>query len=67
LSAEFPTSRSEARHQRITGKQSLLDSYPHNLPSSVNIFIILEAQGNNEILEIALQLSTQAITNKVTL
>ena len=49
LSAEFQTSRSEARQQRKSCKLSLLGSCPHSLPSSVKIFIILEAHGNSEI------------------
>jgi hypothetical protein len=38
VSAEFQTSRSEARHQRMSYKLSLLDSYLRDLPSSAKIF-----------------------------
>jgi len=37
VSAEFQTSRSEARHQRTMCKTTLLDSYRYNRPSSANI------------------------------
>jgi len=43
VSAEFHTSRSEARHQRTLRRSALLDSYLYNLPSSVKIFLISEA------------------------
>jgi hypothetical protein len=42
VSAEFHTSRSQARHQRTLRRLALLDSYLYNLPSSVKIFVILE-------------------------
>jgi len=61
VSAEFQTSRSEARQQLMPCKLSLLGSCPHNLPSSVKILIILEAHGNSEIVAVILILSTQAI------
>jgi len=46
VSAEFQTSRSEALQQRNISKLALLGTCPHNLPSSVDIFIILETHGN---------------------
>jgi len=61
VSAEIQTSRSEARQQRTSRKVSLLGSYPHNLPSPVKIFIILDADGNSEMLAMTLILTTQAI------
>jgi len=64
VSAEFQTSRSETRQQRNICKLSLLGSCPHSLPSSVNIFNILEAHGNSEMLTVTLILTTQAIKNK---
>jgi len=67
VSAEFQTGRSEARQQRTICKLSLLGSCPHNLPSSVKIFITLEAHGNSEMLAMTLLLTTQAVTNKTIL
>ena len=58
VSAEFQTSRSEARQYYTSRKPALLDSYPHNLPNSVNIFIILETHGNSEMLAMTLQFTT---------
>jgi hypothetical protein len=39
VSAEFQTSRSEARHWRMSHKLPLLDSYLNNLPSSENKYL----------------------------
>ena len=39
LSAEFQTSKSEARHWRMSHKLPLLDSYLHNLPNSANKYL----------------------------
>jgi len=64
VSAEFQTSRSEARQQRTSCKLSLLGSCPHNLPSSVKIFIIFETHGNSEMFAMTLLMTTQAIKYK---
>ena len=58
VSADFQTSRSETRWKRTSRTLSLLGSCPHNLPSSVKEIIILEAQGNSEMLAVTLMLAT---------
>ena len=67
VSAVFQTSRSEARQQRTSRKLSLLGSCPHNLPSSVKIFIIFETHGNSEMFAMTLLLTIQAIKCKIIL
>jgi hypothetical protein len=50
VSAEFQTSRWEARHWRTKNKQSLLDSYRHNHPSSAKIwFNITSIEGIKDL------------------
>ena len=39
VSAEFQTSKSEARHWRMSHKLPILDSYLHNLPNSANKYL----------------------------
>jgi hypothetical protein len=67
VSAEFQTNRSVARHWRILHTAPLLDSYPHNLPSSAKIFIILETQRYSEMLAMTLLLTTWGIKYKTIL
>jgi len=66
VSAEFQTSRSEARQQRKPRKLPLLGSCPHNLPSSVKIVKML-THGNSEMLAMTLLFTTQTVTNKTIL
>jgi len=66
VSAEFQTSRSEARQQRTSRKLAVLESYPHNLPSSAKIFKRF-AHGNSEMLAMTLLFTTQTVTNKTIL
>ena len=51
VSAEFPTSRSEALQQRTLCKLTLLDSCPLNLPSSGKSFIMLEEHMYSELVD----------------
>ena len=53
VSSLFQTSRSEAHRWYTSRKLALLDSHPHNLPSSAKMFRML-ANGNSEMLAMTL-------------